>query len=68
MEIEDIQDQADADQYWLEHGPPTAVERHMAIRTAERGLIRTVLAGLDHQNAATLLRRLMAEETSELPK
>lgn len=61
MDIEDIQDQADADQYWLEHGPPTAVERHMAIRTTERRLILTMLDGADHEPVLALLRRLMAD-------
>jgi hypothetical protein len=61
MEIEDIKTQEDADQYWLEHGPPTEVERHMAIRTTEKAIIRGSLSGAPTDGSVVLLRKLMGE-------
>ena len=51
---------AAADRYWAEKGPPTAVERHMAIRTAERALIDACLVGVDHGPALRMLRQLLS--------
>lgn len=61
MEITEVVDGGSADRYWLENGPPTAVERHMAIRVAERAVIAAALRGGDVAAATAVLRRLLGE-------
>jgi len=65
MDISEVRDLAAADRYWAEKGPPTAVELHMAVRSAERALVDVCLAGVDHGPALGLLRQLLGSQPVE---
>ena len=61
MDIFEVNTKDLADQFWREHGPPTAVERHMAIKVAKEAIIQALLSGQDHNPALLTLKKLTAQ-------